>query len=421
MRKISLLTLSALLAVACLVPGGLLSRAGEPSPNAPPPLPSVMPPTSAPTPSPTSAEPQLRYTRIGMAEGLPEGAWKSLLTLPDGSLLLAGTPGVFRSHQEQWNGLVLGDAGPILGTDAAGRTWVLLQNGTQAAYYRQEEWQIFKERHGWLPPPELAAPSPGWGDTLAGDSSGRLWLATGMDELRYFDPQYNRWYTYHPNDIGFPWKKVPGWQGTFITDTLISKAGALWVSGCRGEGVNLSGIGITRLIGGDWKPAERLQDVCILDLEVDGQGKVYAGALDALMIYDPANDTWQRVTPPSYDGRQTVASIDLDAAGRAWVEVWRSDGSNLQGRTARFHLVEGSWVVDLLPRSFQPAGITFGLDGGAWLCSAGALYRMTPQGAEEWGRLQVASCTPAVDGAGRVWVLGRDGPGAGVYRVEKGT
>jgi ligand-binding sensor domain-containing protein len=353
------------------------------------------------------AVPQMDFSPLQAVipgEELPAGQIVSLWVDEHGDLWVSGSMGVYRHDGDQWLEVYPSSAGQILGKAGDGRVWVLLAGGAQIMAFDSQDWTVFGEQQGWQPVAGGDYLSRGFGDGLVTDRQGRLWLATGGDDLRRFDPVDGRWQRFTAQEIGFQPPEDDWYQGHFLTDVLLSKSGRLWVANCIGVGESLDGQGIRRFDGESWQGTPFTAQDCIFDLEMDERGVVWAGALNSLLRYDPARDTWQRIALPLWGRLQVVVDVTLDDQGRPWVELLRAGGASLDGGAAQFYLHDGDWVPVLELSTWQPNSLTLGQDGTAWVFWDGGLYHYTHEGLQTIAPLTADYAALAVDGRGRVWV-----------------
>lgn len=378
-----------------------------PRPEATPtkPRPTLAPtPSPAPTNAPATESP---FRRVTWDEGLRAGEIYHLWVAPDGRLWVAADTGVFVHDEGGWTWLLTGQAERVFGADGEGRIWVLLQvESAVAAYAPSGDWHFYVSDQGWTHPPELGYLARGYGDGLVTDPQGRVWLATGRDDLRAFDPASQTWKSYKATDLGYEPPEEPGYQGHFLADVALSGSQKVWVGDCIARGEGLTGQGIRWLEGNTWFPASATDGECVLDIEIDRASRMWVGAFDALLQYDPAVESWKRIPLPPWERRQLVTAIDLDADDNPWVEVMRYGGASPFGVVARFHLQDGAWVQDY---EGWFSSLAFGREGDAWLCSEGQIYHLENGQAVAAGRVPGTECQIVVDGAGGVWVTGHYG------------
>lgn len=371
--------------------------------------PSRTPEASTTDATPVHAGP---FQPVPPDEGLPDGKVHHLWIDADGYLWVASDQGVFVYSDDGWNQLLDRPAERIQGVDAEGRVWVILEGGTAiAAHEPSGTWSLYGPEQGWVVPLAPEYLSPGYGDGLVTDLQGALWLATGRDDLRRFDPETQTWNSFRATDIGFDPPEEEGYQGHFVTDVELSEDLELWVGDCVGIGEGISGQGIRWSDGGSWFEAGSTAGQCVQDIEKDSSGRMWVGGFDALHQYDPITGSWSRIPLPDWDRRQLVVDIMLDRDDNPWVEIMRYGGASALGAVARYHLQGGKWYQDF---DGWFSSLAFSSEGDAWLCSEGSVYGL------EGGRLRKADevggldCQIVVDGQDRVWV----GDDSGLWRHE---
>lgn len=379
--------------------------------------------TSQPAATPTSAvlsqdsatatlTPGETYHQITPEEGLPAAEVFDLWVGLDGRLWVATDAGIYVEADGEWEPLYDGQVERILGADGMGRVWAILEGEKAIASYESGGvWRVYGPEQGWNPPPPPDYLSPGYGDGLVTDQHGRVWLATGRDDLRRFNPDSNTWQIFSAIDLGHDPLEEDGYQGHFLTDVALIDGQTVWIGDCIGIGEVLSGQGISQFADDSWLAVPDTDGECVLDIEIDGSGLIWAGGFDALLQFNPGTSTWVRFHLPSWERRQLVTNITLDRDGRPWVEVMRYGGASPLGSIARYHMEDGNWVKD-----FEDwfSSLAFGNDGTAWLCSEGSVFKLNDGQAEEIGHVPVTSCQIVVDGTGRIWIAGRNS----LWRLE---
>ena len=355
----------------------------------------------APSPTATLASPDL-FHPVTPADGLPPGAIRNLWIAADGRLWVATEVGILVHTDGDWITLLDGPVERLLGADANGLVWAILEGGTAiAACGASGSWTYYGPDQGWTVPPPHDYLSPGYGDGLITDAEGRVWWATGQDDLRRFDPKSQTWTILSATEIGFDPPEQEGYQGHFITDVELSRNGEVWVGNCMGMGELYLGQGIHWTDGDGWFAASFTAGECVQDIEIDQAGRMWVGGFDAVLQYDPASGSWSRIPLPSWERRQLVVNITLDRDGNPWVEILRFGGASPFGGVAHYHQQNGTWVMDF---DGWFGSLAFGTAGEAWLCSEGSVYRLESGQAEEVGAVPGLDCQIIVDGTGRVWV-----------------
>jgi hypothetical protein len=340
------------------------------------------------------------------ATGLPAGEIRDLWVAPDGPLWVVTEAGVFIHADEQWILVLDGPAERLLGADTAGRIWALLDGGAAVACHDEAgSSRTYGPEQGWTALPPHQYLSPGYGDGFVTDARGRVWWATGQDDLRRFDPGSQTWSAFRATDLGFGPPEDEGYQGHFLSD--VEQVGTqVWVGDCVGVGEAYSGQGVRWTDGEAWFDVPFTAGQCVLDIEADDAGRIWVGGFDALMQYDPATESWSRFPLPDWERRQLVVEIDLDGEGNPWVEILRYGGASPFGEVGHYHLQDGEWIMD-----FEGwfSSLAFGADGVAWACSEGSIIQLKGGQAEEVDRVPGPECQVVVDGVGRVWITNYDG------------
>ena len=376
-------------------------------------------PTTVGIPQPSPSQPptgigEARFEKIDANFG--GGDIRSLWIGPAGRLWIGTDTGIFVHNALTWEMLFQGAVETFLGADQNGVIWVVLEDESQiASYDLSGKWQVFGTEQGWTEPEDTEYLSPGFGDGLATDDQGKVWIATGRDDVRVFDPREGAWKVLSATEIGYSPAGAPGYQGHFLSDVDLSSTQKVWIADCIGEGEVLKGQGIHWTDGENWFSAPDTAAECTLDIESDGEGKMWVGGFDALLMYDPESGYWTRFPLPSWEWRQLVAEIDLDDKGSPWVEVIRSGGAGPIGDVVRYHLEDGEWHMD-----FEGwfSRLAFGEPGVTWLCSDGAVFQLASRNLEKMADIPGTECDIKVDGSGRTWVtnfsdLWRFDPGDG--------
>jgi sugar lactone lactonase YvrE len=366
----------------------------EGKPSAAPILPTeaLLPPTPTETPS----------SGLHLVSDLAVGELHHLWIDPDGQLWIASEAGVQVFEDNVWVVRSNEPAERIIGVDAEGKIWVIMNGESDIGFYDSSgSWEKYGKEHGWTTPDEVEYLSPGYGDGLVTDPQGGIWLATGRDDVRRFDPDSQSWEVFQAADLGY--NPIPGeeYQGHFLTDVALSRSQKVWVGDCIGEGVDLKGQGIHWTDGESWFEAPDTSRECVQDIEIDADGKMWVGGFDNLLMYDPDGGFWTRLPLPPWDRRQLVADITLDQNGNPWIEVMKFGGAGPLGSIVRYHLQGDEWHKD-----FEGwfSSLALGEGGVAWLCSEGTIYRVENGKIEDAGKMEGSECELVVDGTSRIWV-----------------
>ena len=368
--------------------------------------PSPLPPPPSPVPPPTFTPPPAgAFHLVTTGEGMPEGEIRHLWVAPDVNLWVSTESGILTYADGAWTQLLARPANRVQGIDADGRIWAILEGETAiAAYDPSGTWSIYGPEQGWTVPPSYEYLSAGDGDGLVTDTQGRVWLATGRDDLRRFDPEAQTWSVFSATDIGFDPPEEEGYQGHFLTDVELSGNRKLWVGDCIGMGESMLGQGIRWSDGESWYETSDTDGECVQDIETDSIGRTWVGGFDALLQYDPATGAWSRIPLPEWERRQLIVSIDLDVHDNPWVEILRYGGASAFGAVARYHLQGEEWILDY---DGDFSSLAFDAEGTAWLCAEGRVYRLEGGQTEEIGAAAGLNCRIVVAGSGRVWAASR--------------
>lgn len=334
---------------------------------------------------------------------------------PNGMVWFSGDRGVYQANEKIWVSLSPPRPAVLLGSDEAGRTWALFEDGAAIGYYQGEGWNFFDQQSGWEPLPEPEYLSPGLADSLLTDGEGRVWLATGGGALRRFDPQDGRWVAVTAEEMGLP-APDPNYQGYFITSLAKLKDGSILAGICAGEGESFMPVGASRLRDGQWSIMKSTGEDCVLDLEISTDGTVWAGGFNALLELCPGCTTWKRIPLPAYERRQLVQSVEIDPQGNPWVEVMRYGGASAYGEVARYALQGGDWVGVYGPALYGSTALALGAES-PYLEAGGVLYRLEGSSLQEIAKLErgEGSYRMVVDGSGLLWIARLGDPNGGLW------
>lgn len=332
---------------------------------------------------------------------LPTGEIRDLWVALDGRLWVGTEAGVFARTGEGWLQVFEEPAERLLGADTAGRIWALLDGGASIASYDETgTWSTYGLEQGWTALPPHQYLSPGYGDGLVTDERGRVWWATGQDDLRRFEPASQTWSVFRAGDLGFEPPEDEDYQGHFITDVQVVGS-QVWVGDCIGMGEVYSGEGVRWTDGEAWFDVPFTAGQCVMDIEADDAGRIWVGGFDSLFQYDPATGSWSRFPLPNWERRQLVVEIQLDSEGNPWLEILRYGGASPFGAVGHYHLQDRQWIMDFEGRF---SSLAFGVNGLTWACSEGAVIQLQGGLAEELDRLPGSECQVVADGAGSTWI-----------------
>jgi len=367
-------------------------------------------------PEPSEAFP---FRRTTAAQGFPEGAaifdlWVS----PQGQLWVATEAGLYflreagyefeRDYAEPLIQIIgLQEQPPAL--------WALGADGATIHARRGEAWSVYGPAEGWQPlPGGVSSNAP------AVTPDGTVWLATGGDDLRRFDPAVGTWSSLQATDLGFE-PASEEYQGHMLSDALVSSTGSLWVSDCLGMGEGFQGQGVRYYSGGAWTPLLAAEGQCVFDLERDPEGRIWIGGTDVILVYDPASGAWTEIAPPPWERTQYIVDIFFGPAGAPWIGSLLCFGASCDGR-ADFFRLDDQWLPVLEPHSYfdPPPSIAFGPDGAAWVCLQGSIYAQAGGEFSQYGSLRTYRCEIAMDGSLSMWVAAMDGEQAGLWEVGSG-
>ena len=364
--------------------------------------PTPLPPTETSSPPTPTATPSGGLHQSIGSGGLAAGEVNHLWVDAGGQLWMASEAGVLVFEDDQWDERSSGPADRILGADSDGQIWVIMDDESAIGVFGSSgSWEIYGSEQGWTIPAEVEYLSQGYGDGLIIDAQGGLWLATGRDDVRRFDPDSQTWQVFQATDIGYNPVSGDGYQGHFLADVELSRSQKVWVGDCIGEGEDLKGQGIRWTDGESWFEAPDTLGECVQDIEIDAGGKMWVGGFDTLLMYDPDAGYWTQFPLPTWDRRQLVTDITLDQSGDPWIEVMQYGGAGPLGALVRYHLIGDEWSKDY---EGWFSSLAFGEDGVAWLCSEGSIFRMENGKIEDAGEIPGSECQIVVDGSGRVWV-----------------
>lgn len=364
--------------------------------------PMPIPATATEAPPELTPTPEGGLHIVSGENGESFGEIRHLWVDSDGYLWVGSDSGIFVQQEDGWDLRYEGGVERLLGADTNGLVWVILEGETGIAVYDlAHAWQVYGLEQGWTVPAEIEYLSPGYGDGIVTDPQGRVWLATGRDDLRYFDPDSLSWHVLNAFDIGFDPVSEEGYQGHFLSDVEISRNQKVWVGDCIGIGEGLEGQGVRWTDGENWFETPDTSGECVQDIEMDVGGKMWVGSFDALLMYDPDLGYWTRFLLPIWDRRQLITDITLDSKGNPWIEVLKFGGASPFGAVVRYHLQEGEWVKDY---EGWFSSLAIGEEGVAWLCSEGRIFRLETGEYEEVGDIPGTDCQIVRDWRGRVWV-----------------
>lgn len=394
------------------------SATSEPVVQAATPTAEAVQPTEGESNVPVEIRYKGPFQRFNETMGVPPGKLTDLWADSLGNAWIAAESGVYSGTQGFWQLMSDQNAGRILGEDAKNRVWVLFDDGERIGYTDSFRWRIFDAASGWTDFDPSSEPGVGFGDNLATDQDGHVWLATGRGELRRFEPGTETWKSITAEEMGFPLPSMHDYQGNMVTDAAVSKAGILWVSACLGEGEVFSAAGVRRLDTPAWNIAPPTEKECVLDMETTTSGEIWVAGINKVLRYDPLTGGWDDYSLPA-GARALVTQIDLDQEGMPWIEVARAGGASQFGASQRYHLKAGAWVLDYDPGRWIESSLAFDASGQAWICAAGQVVLVGEAGVPlDFGQLDAAACTIAFDNSDRGWLLAEGGVDEGLWTFE---
>lgn len=390
-----------------------IAAAVEPAPGTQPPLPE---------PTREEAPQQINGNLVSVPiNGRQIQDITDLWTAPDGRLWAASTDGIHIQSGAGWEHILAGvSVWKIAGAGKDGTVWVLPEGAASIFACSAGKCTEYGSKQGWEPFPESQYLSPSIMDGIVQSPDGQLWLVTGLDDLRRFNPSSGRWEKFAAARIGFPAYDNPDYQGYYLTDAILSGSGKIWVGSCIGEGETLEGRGVVRFSDGSWNRIDAVKNACVMDMEVDPDGNAYVGDFDQLHRYSPVSGNWKSEALPSYDRRQLVERIDMDASGRLWVEVRRMGGASSFGGTALYLFQESSgWDPVYDPGETVSFDFAAAPGGEVYFSSNGQVIRWRDHRLEEMGNLEGTGVLLAVDGYGVAWAAVTGGTDSGLWKINR--
>ena len=181
----------------------------------------------------------------------------------------------------------------------------------------------------------------------------------------------------------------------------------------------MKGNGLRRLEGNVWKEILALQDQCILDLEADSAGRVWAAGVDALYAYNPNTDSWTKNNiPEDFHGRQTILKIHLDNLGRPWLTVMRGGSARQYGSLAIYFFPFSEWVKVYETETWMPISLYTTPQNEIVYCINGGVYKTVMAEPQLIGRLSPGNCLVQPGEGKQVWIAMLDGKDAGLWLFD---
>jgi len=377
---------------------------------------------TTPLPIPTFSETPLAKTvdqqGFQPVTELPPSAIMDIYAAPNGELWLASGAGIYRFLDPSWELMLEIPADDILGLDTQGRLWVVIESGSRIAVYKDNGWEFYGPSQGWNVIESFQYLYPGFGDGLASGPDNDVWLATGFDELRHFDSRTSSWQSLTAAEIGFPVMEDDFYQGHYLTDVLTASDGSIYASSCTGEGEGFGGFGIRRYANNAWYWVYRSDHDCIMDMEIDAQGRTWAGAFDKLLLIN-GDHTVVQIPLPSYERLQVVLELELDPAGDPWVLVQKYGGGSIDGGQLLYQFHNNDWILHYEPDFLRSLDLAFTSEQTVWFCATGGLFKRNRTGLTFIPSPVVSlPCQIEVDILNRVWVAVQEYGGTGLWLLQ---
>jgi hypothetical protein len=304
--------------------------------------------------------------------------------------------------------------------DRTGRAWVLHQGSSEIEAWQVGAWRRYGANQGWTTPAESEsggwAPGP-WGVSLARET---VWLPTRLD-VRAFDGE--RWRAYSLQEMGFP---APEWEEMGVTHRIavLEEGEQVWVGECYYSGPGpMGGQGVRWFDGRAWRGGEAPVGAdCVSVMEVDGTGRLWLGARDALWVFDPVQQIWSDYHLPQelLLGQNFSHPRDLliDPDGDVWAILQMCGGASCDGPSNLYRIHKGEWsLVAQAEWWFEPLKeLVMDASGQGWLFWEGGVYRLAGGDLLPVARLEAR--TVALDPAGGLWVLAGRGEEAALWRLD---
>jgi hypothetical protein len=321
---------------------------------------------------------------------------------PEEVLWVLSESGVASLHGKVWTVHFSDEEFLLAGFDAAGRMWMVNEQGTAAWSWDGTVWQVFCETEGWTPVQTPA--SIHLGEDLLTDLSGRVWMTTGQD-VRMFDGRV--WEVYSLEEMGFEADlETAASQGFSLPALAMDHVGRVWVGDCDFQGEVNTGQGARWFDGENWQGVDVPTDSgCVQDIAVDQKGRVWLGIDEVLWRFDPASKEWASFKPPeapSGDRFDRIVHIAFGSDGEPWPALKVCGGASCGGFEVRYHLRKDTWTQIGKTVDYLSEGFYFDPAGTPWLYSAETLYRVVGDNLEPISGLKVSAVTQ--DSTGRLWI-----------------
>ena len=373
--------------------------------------------TTIPTPTKYIEDLESNYT-FQLVSGMPQPEIMDIWVSPTGDLWLAAGTGLFTYNEQKWEQQLKIPADDILGLDGNGTLWVIIETGNRIAAYQNATWDLYDDSRGWETIDEYQYLYPDFGDGLVTTPDGDIWFATGTNDLRHFNRNTAEWESLTAEAIGFSVIEDDWYQGHYLTDVALAADGSLYVSNCIGEGEGFSGNGIRRFVNGRWQALYDSENDCIMDMEVDSQGRIWAGAFDKILLFDTSHVMTQ-ITLPPYERRQVVAELSIDPSDDPWLFVLKYGGASIDGGQILYQYYNNGWINHFEPDFFPSTDLAFTSDGTAWFCDEFGIWKTN---LDCIGFLPVSplgmSCQIEADNDDHIWLAAQGKDIAGLWQLS---
>lgn len=351
--------------------------------------------------------------------GWPQSDIMDIWVSPAGELWLAAESGLFTYSEQKWKQQLEFPADDILGLDDNGTLWVIIETGERIASLQDDAWDIFDDSCGWESIDQYQYLYPDFGDGIVTLPEGDIWFATGINDLRHFSSSTSMWESLTAEAIGFSVIEDDWYQGHYLTDVVLASDGSLYVSNCTGEGEGFGGFGIRRFTDGQWQELYTSENDCIMDMEVDSQGRIWAGAFDKILLFDTSHAMTQ-ITLPPYERRQVVAELAIDPFDDPWLFVLKYGGASISGGSQILYQYHNDgWINHFEPDFFPSTDLAFTSDGTAWFCDEFGVWKTN---LDSIGFIPVSplgmSCQIEADNDDHIWLVAQGKDIAGLWQLS---
>jgi hypothetical protein len=293
--------------------------------------------------------------------------------------------------------------GRFIGEDAAnGRVWAATPDNEIMAW-DGSDWLAYGPENGWEPfenSPAFLYP----GQT---DENGRFWLPTNAD-LRFFDGE--RWQHFPPADVGL--ENIVTDSTWFNFPLLPAANGEIWLGVCHVMPPGpFGGQGLLVYRDGVWDSVAGLPDSgCVSAISGDPDGSLWLNIDGSLWHRADSESEWSRSTPPppEFGSYASLADIQIDSDGNAWVLAIVCGGASCGTISTLFYVADGVWTA--VPGWEFPAlgAVALFMDnaGDLWVMTNSVLYRVTTESPEVVGQRPILSAAQSRDG--RIWFVAED-------------